>query len=65
MVFQQNKKAGERHGIGVSFLVYYDTGGSSCFIGIGVENPEKISFQIFCTHPCAFGGALYCCVSYV
>ena len=35
--------------------------GSGCFIGNGMENLEKISFQNFCNHPCSFGCALRCC----
>ena len=64
MVFQSNKKTGERYGIGVFFLVHYDTGGSrssGCFIGVGVDNLEKISFQNLFSHPCAFSCALRCC----
>ena len=66
IVFQSNNKTGERYGTGVFFLVHYGTGGSrgrGCFIGVGVDNLEKISFQNLCNHPCAFGCALrYCSI---
>ena len=35
--------------------------GSGCFIGVGVDNLEKIWFQNLFSHPCAFGCALRCC----
>ena len=41
-------------GLAYFFLVHYDTGGSrssGCFIGVGVDNLEKISFKIFSVIP--------------
>ena len=62
----QLKKAGGNHGIGISFLVYYDTGSSGdsgCFSDSGMEHLEKISFQIFSYYPFALGCTLCgCCI---
>ena len=44
------------------FIMILGTAGTAVtFIGVGVDNLEKISFQNLFSHPCAFGCALRCC----
>jgi len=60
----QQRKVGENRGIGVSFLIHYDTWSSRdgcCFSDSGVDNLEKGSFQNFSHYPFAFGHTLCCC----
>lgn len=60
------KEVGVNRGIGISFLVYYDTGSSgdsSCFSNSGMEHLEEVSFQNFSYSPFALGCTLCgCCI---